>query len=377
MATLKPRRGVWYARVLWYPKGEPRQKEKQVPLRTKSKVTANQRLIEVNKKEDEIIELYYQGENYSFPWMNDDGVLKTKYLTFEDAIDKWLSLRKSQRIALSTISRNRNSMNTMLSVWGKNIRLTDITLKSIDTYTETMSIRGYKSHGINLNLRTLRTFLNWAFRREYVTKVPYIEMVQIDKPLPSYVPDRDFAEIMKLDCLDVHYKKAFQFYRDTGCRLAEPFLGKLIGNVLVIPAKYSKSRMEKEIEISMNHMPVLLELQERYHSWKKKVKKPLLKYFKDKYSKEFKRCCRLTGINRRFHDLRHTFAVRRYLMTRDIYQVMKEMGHCKVTTTQIYTKFNMTRLAVDFPALIRSDHRRLKLAGMDTDLMDTEVLYSS
>jgi len=44
MATLKKRRGSWYARVLWY-NSTGRKKEKQVPLRTKSKVTARERLV--------------------------------------------------------------------------------------------------------------------------------------------------------------------------------------------------------------------------------------------------------------------------------------------------------------------------------------------
>ena len=53
-----------------------------------------------------------------------------------------------------------------------------------------------------------------------------------------------------------------------------------------------------------------------------------------------------------FHCLRHTFAVRRYLQTRDIYQVKQEMGHSSVTTTEIYAKFSLRRLEMDFPSLV-------------------------
>ena len=52
MASLKNRRGTWYARVLWYE--EQKKKEKQIPLRTESKVTARQRLTMVIQVEDEI-----------------------------------------------------------------------------------------------------------------------------------------------------------------------------------------------------------------------------------------------------------------------------------------------------------------------------------
>ena len=40
MASLRKRRDSWYARVLWYE--EKRKKEKQIPLRTSSKVTARE-----------------------------------------------------------------------------------------------------------------------------------------------------------------------------------------------------------------------------------------------------------------------------------------------------------------------------------------------
>ena len=51
------------------------------------------------------------------------------------------------------------------------------------------------------------------------------------------------------------------------------------------------------------------------------------------------------------HCLRHTFAVRRYLQTKDIYLVKQEMGHASVTTTEIYAKFSLRRLEMDFPTL--------------------------
>ena len=54
------------------------------------------------------------------------------------------------------------------------------------------------------------------------------------------------------------------------------------------------------------------------------------------------------------HCLRHTFAVRRYLQTRDIYLVKQELGHQSVVTTEIYAKFSLRRLEADFPSLVSS-----------------------
>lgn len=350
MASMINRRGKWVARVKWYEPNAKWQKTAEVPLRTSSKVTGRERLTLVNQVEDEIKELHYKGEKYTFPWMNKDGKRKVEYLTLEDAVEKWLKLRKPKGIANSTIERNRQSMNTIMSLLGKTIRLSIITTKSIDRYTETMSLKGYKPNGININLRTLTTFLKWAYRRNHIDKMPFVEKVKIPKALPSYLSDMEFDRLIKET--DEHFAKVFQMYRSTGCRLTEPILGDLKGDTLVLLAEHSKTRMERSILLSPKDVPVVYELQERYNAWRNKVKVKKTKYFADKYSKEFKRICRLIGLDNKFHDLRHTFAVRRYLMTRDIYQVMKEMGHSKVTTTQIYAEFQLSRLEYDFPTIV-------------------------
>ena len=377
MASIINRRDKWYARVKWYESGAKWQKTKEVPLRTKSKVTARERLSVVNQVQDEIIELHYKGEKYTFPWMNEDGKRKVEYLTIESAVETWLKLRKSQGIAESTIERNRQSMNTIMSVLGKSIRLSSVITKSIERYTEVMSLKGYKPNGININLRTLTTFLKWAYRRGHIDKMPYVEKVKVDEALPSYLSDTDFDRLIKKT--DEHFAKVFQMYRNTGCRLTEPILGVLKNDTLVLSAKHSKTRKERRILLSPEDVPVVYELQERYNAWRDKVKVKKVKYFADKYSKEFKRICRLkkVGLDNKFNDLRHTFAVRRYLMTRDIYQVMKELGHTKVTTTQIYTEFEDTiDIEQEFPSIVNAPNQ-LIFGKMDTDLMDTNGVYSS
>ena len=374
MASLKNRRGSWYARVRWETPNNNGRPEKQIPLRTTSKVTARERLIMVNQVQDEIIELHNKGEKYNFPWMNKDGKRKIQYLTLKDAVTVWLKLRKSQGIADSTLDRNRQSMNTIMNVLGKSIRLTAITTKSIDRYTEVMSSKDYKPNGININLLTLTTFLKWAYRRNHINKLPFVEKVKIAKSLPSYLSDMDFSKVIEQS--DDHHSKVFIMYRNTGMRLTEPVLGDLKGNTLAISAEHSKTRMERSILLNPEDVPIVYELQEQYKNWRNKVKVKKTKYFADKYSKEFKRICRIVELDNKFHDLRHTFAVRRYLMTRDIYQVMKEMGHTKVTTTQIYADFQISRLEFDFPSIVYAPNQAVFGNG-DTKLWDTNRVYSS
>lgn len=102
--------------------------------------------------------------------------------------------------------------------------------------------------------------------------------------------------------------------------------------------------------------------------------------FINRYSRIFKQCCKIVGINdKHFHHIRHTYAVRRYLEVRDIYQVAKELGHSSVTTTEIYAKFNLSRLEQDFPSLVGSPKKEIKdkeFGIRDTLFRDTLPLNS-
>ena len=89
MATLKQRGIMWVARVQWRD-ANGQKKEKQISLRTKSKVKARERLIAVNRVEADI----KTGMEFTFPWMNDEGQTKVLQLTLGDAIKTWLIKRK-------------------------------------------------------------------------------------------------------------------------------------------------------------------------------------------------------------------------------------------------------------------------------------------
>ena len=73
------------------------------------------------------------------------------------------------------------------------------------------------------------------------------------------------------------------------------------------------------------------------------------------------------------HCLRHTFAVRRYLQTRDIYLVKQEMGHASVKTTEKYAKFSLRRLEKDFPSIVES-HKTSENTQIGTQFVGTPPL---
>ena len=105
-ATLKPRRKKWYARVRWSDQ-KGKRKEKQIPLKTSSKVTARLRLSEVNKVRKDITD----GLQFIFPWMTDLGEeTKLKRLTVFQAFDEYQIHRKNDGVKDSTLERTKTSI---------------------------------------------------------------------------------------------------------------------------------------------------------------------------------------------------------------------------------------------------------------------------
>ena len=347
MATMRPLRGKWYARVRWSDENGIRSEE-TIPLRTSSKVTAHERIAEVNKVEKDI----KQGMEFSFPWLSDSTTTKVQRYTVLDAVEQWLSQRSSEGIRQSTIRRNRYSLESLMSYKGTSIPLSKVSTSMIDSYRKYCIHKGMKPNGININLRAIKTFFNWCYRRELVEKNPYVKMVSKPKELPQYIPDRLFNELMQLEWLDDNYKTAFSFYRDTGCRRSEPFLGELHGDWLLIGGDETKQRMDKELSLSHINLERITEMRAFLESYK-----GTLDSWIGNLSKTFLKAMReVDGQDTKYHlhCLRHTFAVRRYLQTGNIYLVKEELGHSSVVTTEIYAKFSLLRLEADFPSLVNS-----------------------
>lgn len=364
MASLRKRGHLWYARVsLW---DGYRQREKEIPLQTNSKTTARTRLSEVNRNEEDI----KNGVNISFAWQNTDGIIKYKQLSILDVSQQFLASRKTLGLAESTIKRNLHSLNLFMSIIGKSIPIESITTKHIEVF-KNYCICPPLSHlpqGINIDLRLLKTFFRWCVRNETKLSMPYIEMIKIPQSLPSYIAEFEWSKLMNSNILNEIDKTTFQFALGTGCRLSEPYYGKIDGHWMVIPAEHTKSKIEKEIFLSDELIGMYYKMHNHLLKWLDHGYK--LENYTGRISKRFLKVCRSVNIKHRFHDIRHTFAVRRYLVTRDIYQVKKELCHISVTTTEKYAKFSLRRLAHDFPSLARNRQNKLKTAIMDTDCMD-------
>ncbi len=97
---------MWYAIKQWRDNNGIK-REKQIPLRTKSKVTARLRLSEVKKVESDLKD----GISFSFPWMNNDGKTKVSVFRIKDAVREWMDHRSKNKIRKKTLEINQLALD--------------------------------------------------------------------------------------------------------------------------------------------------------------------------------------------------------------------------------------------------------------------------
>ena len=211
MASLKKPRKTWYARIRWY--NGSKRVEKQIPLRTKSKVTARERLAVINKVESDI----KQGMEFSFPWLSGSTKTKVKRFTIKDAVDQWMSKRIG-KLAKKTIELNQEGLNYFLKFIGIKYPLELITTNQLEQFSDWLESRGLSKTTINIHLRTIKAMFRYYLKVDRLAKIPHIQQLRIPKTEPIYITDNEFQSIMELEWLDDFYKRVFLFYRETGMR---------------------------------------------------------------------------------------------------------------------------------------------------------------
>ncbi len=354
MAGLRKLKDKYYVRLRQW--NGIKQDEKLIPLKTTNRTEALERQIIVNRYEKDL----KNGIEIEFPWMNEKNETKIVRYTLELAIKDYVVIRSSQNLRPKTIEQNVLALKHFSNLVGEKYPVDDIGIQFIDNFIK--HCQNYHSiTTINMNLRAIKTFFHWLNEHNRIKTFPRIKQLLVNKSLPIYLTDYEFNGIMDLSNLDNNYKQMFKFYRDTGCRLSEPFYARIDGKWMCIDANRSKTHTQREIHLNEEQLNILRQLQSttfNEHS---------IKYI----SKVFKKACISLNIDKHFHCLRHTFAVRRYLETRDIYLVKNEMGHASVTTTEIYAKFSLRKLKYDFPSLVKTPVDIPYNPIRDTDIRDT------
>ena len=348
MASLRKLKGKYYARIRFSTNGK--RKEKLFFLDTPYQREAEKRRLEVNQNLSLVMD-----DSFIPSWKSENGLPDEKKYCLSEAKSDFLKSKESDKLRAGTLEVYGLGIDRFIkAVSDKPVN--EITIKEIDLF-KAFYMDKLKPATINIDLRTMKVLLNWLKDRDRIKATPKIKQIQYGKSKPVYVTNDEFEKICKR--VDPHYARAFYFYRETGLRLSEPFNGEIDGNFLTIPADKYKGKRDHEIHLTPELMTILKEMRlmvDEKVNRKMTTRKTAIKY----YSKVFRKACKgdmrkkiKPILNRKFHSLRHTTAVRLYLTTRDIYRVMKQLGHSTVTTTEIYSKFSDRRLAQDFPDLVK------------------------
>ena len=350
MASIRKRRCKYYSRVQWL-SDTGGMIEKLIPLKTDKKSEAIKKNNEVEKVED----LIKEGQNWEFGWLAEGGKPKLIRLSVEETFAEYLSVKKIDGVRPKTIELNQLALSSFMNRIGYKTPIELVTDSHINEWKE-WSRRHHKPNTTNIYLAKMKTFFKYCYKKRYIKRELDIEMVRADKKPPMYLSETKLGQLFRTDMVDEHFRKAFLFYTMTGCRLREPFEGTLSGDWLVITPDVSKSHKTREIQLNQVTKSILIEMRERYDrelnssgngSWSKSHAG-----ITDTYSKEFKKAVKELGFGEhKFHNLRDTYATRRWIESGDIHLVSKEIGHSSVTMTQKYADFNLRRLAIDFPSL--------------------------
>jgi len=349
MATLHKNKKIWYAQmrcVKWA-------KCEYINLDTPSKSTARVRIGEINRMEKDIKNGIVSLEEVSWTWANDEGITLIVKQSYKDAIKQWLTI-KATNVSSETHRRYVISLNAFMNVVGDTTPLSSITNQNIEDFKRYYS-RFHTPVGININLRGIKAFLRWAYEDEMIEKMPKIVMMKEPKEKPKYITENNWRELMNLEGLSDWWKDVMRMYVTTGMRRSEALNGYIDGSFLIVPAHLCKARREIEIPLNNFQLNVIKSIQDERDKHLAKGSKMVT--FKSKITKKFSDACKKIGIyvpnKTTLHCLRHTFAVKKYLETRDLYEVCKRLNHDSIKTTQQkYAQFSWRRLEQDFPSLL-------------------------
>lgn len=330
MAGLRKLKGKYYSRI-WYKNDKGKRKEKVIPLHTKSKRRANNLNKEIEKQE----KAFKQGI------ISLDDIRVKPPSDLDQIIDDFLHYLKVNDRSPKTVSLYRLALDTFSEIFQDK----DIELLGKQDYTEFLSKMKKRypcNTTCNIRLRSVRAFLNWCKDTDRIKKVPFdIKQLPTKNKKPRYFSDREMEIILdKASNNKILYARIYVHWK-TGLRLRE-LSDSYYKNDFIKTFDAKKNGMERSI-------PIDKKIRDQYFIAKDADISPghISREFTD-LLKELNLYKTRYGDTRHFHNLRHTFAVRIYFQTRDIYRVKVLLGHSSVKTTEKYANFDLAELDRDF-----------------------------
>ena len=306
MAGLRNLKGKWYIRV-YLASG----KERLLPTRT-----GDRRQAEAYKRKVEEREFLVRAK------LAEDLGRTTE--TLFEAMDEYLKDCKV-RLRTSTYDSYRLALDNLKACWG------DIPVRQINS-RHLATLKGYltswlKPMAVNIRLRAIRAFLNWLVATEKLERLPgKLTLLKTDEELPKFFTPAELESIMAR-VKDPKMKATFKVLAETGLRRSELLSCTLEEGYLHL--RQTKGRVDRLVALPPALVPDFLLATES-------------PYRPSTVTHAFTKAVRAASVEpkgRSLHSLRHTFALREYYRTGDIYYVKGLLGHSAVAVTERYLKF--------------------------------------
>lgn len=306
MAGMRKLRGKWYIRVFL-----PGGKEKLLPTKT-----GDRKLAEAKKRLIEEREFLVKAR------LVED--MHQTVVALGEAIDEYLADCRS-RLRKTTVENYELALKNLRNCWG------DIGLRQI-TIADYTKLRNYLSSRVgatatNIRLAAIRTFLNWLVLSGKLDRLPgKMLLIKVDEQLPKFFSPPELESIMAR-VKHPQMKAIFKVLAATGMRRGEIFNCTLEDNYLHL--RETKGRRDRLVALPQELIPDFL-LATRSTIALVSISRAFCQEIRD---------AGIESKGRSLHSLRHTFALREYYRTGDIYYVKGLLGHSAVATTERYLKF--------------------------------------
>ena len=377
MSSLTKRRKNYYSRIQ-VRVGNPKDNKRKIvyiKLDTQTYSFAKKRNAIVTKEENKIRVEIRQGlatksdlltinDNSDWEWLKKDGSRTSiKLHTLGEYADKFIKYQGIKQRKESTINGYQYSLQKFIDSVGSTMLVSDLTDEHIDIFIEYCEKKGLNLVSIDSNLKSVSAFLHWCHRRNYIERIPTIDLF---RPIieDKWLTELEYNAILNFEYkptqnnYNLHlnykrYKKVFKLYAETGMRLSEGFYGILTeddnGIWLAIPNEHSKNKIGRTIELNKEQRDTINMMQTLWYE--NDCTKNHIKY----YSRMFRKVCDKLEIpkNKSFHSLRHYFGKTQVTITGSIYKVSGMMGHSSTRVTEdSYVKgFDKKATLRDFPSL--------------------------
>ena len=394
MSSLAKRRKNYYSRIQ-VRVGNPKDNKRKIvyiKLDTQTYSFAKKRNAIVTKEENKIRVEIRQGlatksdlltinDNSDWEWLKKDGSRTSiKLHTLGEYADKFIKYQGIKQRKESTINGYQYSLQKFIDSVGSTMLVSDLTDEHIDIFIEYCEKKGLNLVSIDSNLKSVSAFLHWCHRRNYIERIPTIDLF---RPIieDKWLTELEYNAILNFEYKPTHnnynlhlnykrYKKVFKLYAETGMRLSEGFYGILTedenGIWLAIPNEHSKNKIGRTIELNKEQRDTIKMMQTLWYE--NDCTTNHIKY----YSRMFRKVCDKLDIpkNKSFHSLRHYFGKTQVTITGSIYKVSGMMGHSSTRVTEnSYVKgYDKKATLRDFPSLkqyLITPQNRLK-QGVET-----------